>query len=201
MIDCRNFIDLLPLLDSPETFGLHRNAAIAFENSETKYLMDTIISIQPRSGGAGSGKSTDEIVADLSSDLQIKLPRFLSEEGASSITFATDADGTVNSMGTFVSIEMGKFNKMLKQISKSLVELQRAIKGFVIMSAELDSMYQALMFQRVPDLWSNVGYLSQKPLGSWFKDLVSRIEFMENWISEGPPNAFWMSAFFFPQVL
>ena len=201
LIDCRNFIDMLPLLDSPETFGLHRNAAIAFENSETKNLMEAIISIQPRSGGAGGGKSSDDIVADLSSDLQEKLPKLLSDEGASSITFATDADGTVNSMGTFVSIEMGKFNKMLKQISKSLVELQRAIKGFVIMSSELDAMYQALMFQRVPDLWSSVGYLSQKPLGSWFKDLVARIGFMENWIAEGPPKAFWMSAFFFPQVI
>ena len=200
LVDCRNFIDQLPLLDSPETFGLHRNAAIAFENSETKYLMDTIISIQPRSGGAAGGKSSDEIVADLSSDLQSKLPKLLSDEAASSITFAADADGTVNSMGTFVSIEMGKFNKMLTQISRTLTELQRAIKGFVIMSSELDAMYQALMFQRVPDLWSNVGYLSQKPLGSWFKDLIARIEFMDKWISQGPPSAFWMSAFFFPQV-
>lgn len=200
LMDCRNFIDQLPLLDSPETFGLHRNAAIAFENSETKYLVDTIISIQPRSSGGGGGKSSDDLVADLSHDLQSRLPKLLSDEGASSITFAADADGTVNSMGTFVSIEMGKFNKMLKQISRTLSELQRAIKGFVIMSSELDAMYQALLFQRVPDLWSNVGYLSQKPLGSWFKDLVARIEFMEKWILEGPPNAFWMSAFFFPQV-
>ncbi|KAJ1481105.1 dynein heavy chain and region D6 of dynein motor-domain-containing protein [Baffinella frigidus] len=67
------------------------------------------------------------------------------------------------------------------------------------MSAELDKMYQALMFQRVPDLWSNVGYLSLKPLGSWFKDLIQRIEFFDKWITQGPPAAFWMSAFFFPQ--
>ena len=89
---------------------------------------------------------------------------------------------------------------MLKQMARTLSELQRAMKGFVVMSSELDSMYQALMFQRVPDLWSKVGYLSQKPLGSWFKDLILRIEFMDKWISEGPPIAFWMSAFFFPQV-
>jgi len=30
-----------------QVFGLHRNAAVAFDNSETKYLIDTIISIQP----------------------------------------------------------------------------------------------------------------------------------------------------------
>ena len=38
------------------------NAAIAFDNSETKYLVDTIISIQPRSGGSSSGKSADQLV-------------------------------------------------------------------------------------------------------------------------------------------
>jgi dynein heavy chain len=200
LVDCRNFIDQLPLLDSPETFGLHRNAAIAFENSETKYLIDTIISIQPRSGVAGGEKSSDQIVAELSSDLLSRLPKLLTEEGASSITFEADAEGTVNSMGTFVAIEMGKFNKLLSQISKTLAELQRAIKGFVIMSADLDAMYQALMLQRVPDLWSSVGYLSQKPLGSWYKDLIARVDFMEKWIMAGPPDAFWMSAFFFPQV-
>ncbi len=48
MQSVRDYIDQLPLIDSPEIFGLHRNAAIAFENSETRYLMETIISVQPR---------------------------------------------------------------------------------------------------------------------------------------------------------
>jgi len=42
-------------------------------------------------------------------------------------------------------------------------------------------------------MWSNVAYLSLKPLGSWFKDLVARCEFMSSWIGDGPPDAFWMS--------
>ena len=58
---------------------------------------------------------------------------------------------------------------------------------------------QALLLQRVPAMWANVSYLSLKPLGSWFKELVARVEFMATWIREGPPDAFWMSAFFFPQ--
>jgi len=56
MTGIREYIDKLPLSDKPEVFGLHRNAAVAFDNSETKYLIDTIISIQPRSGGSGTGK-------------------------------------------------------------------------------------------------------------------------------------------------
>jgi len=51
----------------------------------------------------------------------------------------------------------------------------------------------------VPAVWTSVSYLSLKPLASWFKDMLARFEFMSNWIANGPPAAFWMSAFFFPQ--
>jgi dynein heavy chain len=199
MADVRAYVDQLPMTDSPEIFGLHRNAAIAFENSETKYLMDTIISSQPRSGGATGGMSVDDVVGNLARDLASKLPNLLTEDGAAAVTFSRDAGGTLNSMGTFLSIEMGKFNKMLKKIKVTLAELQRAIKGLVVMSSDLDEMFTALQFQKVPSLWAKVSYLSLQPLGSWYKDLIARIEFMDKWIKEGPPNAFWMSAFFFPQ--
>jgi dynein heavy chain len=145
------------------------------------------------------GKTTDQVVEELASELASKMPALLTDENAAPITFSKDAEGTLNSLGTFLSIEMGKFNKLLKKMRSSIHELQRAIKGLVVMSAELDRMYQALTLQRVPDAWSNVGYLSLKPLGSWFKDLLARVEFMERWLERGPPDAFWMSAFFFPQ--
>ena len=47
-------------------------------------------------------------------------------------------------------------NKLLRKITASLSELQRAIKGTVVMSKELDSMFQALLLQRVPDMWAKV---------------------------------------------
>jgi len=165
----RDYVDQLPLLDRPEIFGLHRNAAMAFENSETRYLMDTIISLQPRTGGAAGGKSSDEVVADISAELATKMPSTLTDADAAAITFQRDSAGAMNSLGTFLLIEMGKFNKLLKKMHVTLVEVQRAIKGTVVMSADLDAMSQALLFQRVPSAWADAGYLSLKPLGSWFK--------------------------------
>jgi dynein heavy chain len=199
MAGIRQYIDQLPLSDKPEVFGLHRNAAVAFDNSETKYLMDTIISIQPRTGAAGGGKSPDELAAEIASDLASKTPGILTDEHSAPVTFQADDAGAMNSLGTFLQIEMLKFNKLLEKIASSLTELQRAIKGTVVMSKDLDRMFQALLLQRVPDMWAGVSYLSLKPLGSWFKELVARVEFMDSWIKNGPPDAFWMSAFFFPQ--
>ncbi len=39
-----------------------------------------------------------------------------------------------------------------------------------------------------------------KPLASWHTDFKSRMAFLEKWYQE-PPNAYWISAFFFPQGL
>jgi dynein heavy chain len=67
----------------------------------------------------------------------------------------------------------------------SLEELQKAIKGLVVMSSELDSMYLSILNAQVPANWERVAYPSLKPLMSWFRDLLERVEFMELWLTQG----------------
>ncbi len=55
----------------------------------------------------------------------------------------------MNSLGTFLLIEMGKFNKLLKKMNVTLVEVQRAIKGTVVMSADLDAMSQVSIIPKI----------------------------------------------------
>merc|ERR1712078_233907 len=90
---------------------------------------------------------------------------------------------------------------MLSFMKKMLLEMQRAIKGLVVMSAELDAAYANFLFQQVPAKWGEggVGYPSLKPLASWFKDFVERCHFMHTWLTTQPPASFWIPAFFFPQ--
>ncbi len=84
-------------------------------------------------------------------------------------------------------------------LQNSLEQLQKAIKGFVVMSEELEMVYNAFLNSQVPDLWANAAYPSLKPLGSWVKDLVFRCAFLDSWIKHGPPKSFWLSGFYFPQ--
>ena len=81
---------------------------------------------------------------------------------------------------------------------KLLVDIDLAINGFIVMSETLDEMYLKFTNNQVPKSWAKVGYLSLKPLSSWFKDLLIRVEFMRNWLENGNPQCYWFSAFFFP---
>ena len=196
-----DYISTFPLIDRPEIFGLHLNADISCQRKETDDLIDTIISVQPRTAGGGGGKTSDEVVSELADELLEKLPAELKAADAAEATFATLADGSMNPLGIFLSHEMAKFNNLLKTIRSMLAELQRALKGLVVMSAQLDAAYANFLFQQVPAPWgeNGKGYPSLKPLASWFRDLLARVAFMSGWLKGGPPNSFWISAFFFPQ--
>lgn len=51
----RQYIETLPMHDSPEVFGLHENANITYQQQETDNMMNTIVDIQPRIGGGSGG--------------------------------------------------------------------------------------------------------------------------------------------------
>ena len=68
-----------------------------------------------------------------------------------------------------------------------MINLDKAIDGLVVMSSDLEGVFNSLFDNKIPDLWSKVAYPSLKPLGSWIIDLVERLLFMEKWIKEGAP--------------
>ena len=49
------------------------------------------------------------------------------------------------------------------------------------MSSDYDQMYFALQNNQLPNIWRKFSYASLKPLASWYKDLIQRVEFMKNW--------------------
>ena len=84
-------------------------------------------------------------------------------------------------------------------MKKSLLDLKDAIDGLSVMSLELEKMFNNIMIRKVPANWEVHAYPSLKPLASWFKDLISRIEFMASWLKNDQLPSYWVSAFYFPQ--
>ena len=195
----KDYIAQLPEEDSPEVFGLHDNANIAYQKQESMTMVTKVLSIQPRvSGGGGGGLSPDEIVLEKAKAFTEKIPANLDRSEGLKDLFKTQ-NGLLPSLTTVLVQEMEKFNKLLNLMRSSLDELVQAIGGFIVMSETLDAMYLSLTNGVVPANWEKVAYPSLKPLTSWFEDLILRVEFLNNWLTQGSPLAYWISGMFFPQ--
>lgn len=195
----RDYIDELPVNDEPEIFDMHENANLAFQLGETHALIRTILEVQPRLSSSGGGKTPDEIVFELAEQTMARLVDKLDSDEILPELLVLDSKGRTSSMTTVLTQEVDRFNKLLAVIKESLKELQKAIKGLVVMSLELDLVYNSFINNQVPEMWANAAYPSLKPLASWIHDLVLRIDFIKNWMVHGPPKSFWLSGFFFPQ--
>lgn len=92
---------------------------------------------------------------------------------------------------------MERYNSLLVSVRRSCVELQRGIKGLVVMSADLDLIFDALYNAKVPSAWLKT-YPSLKPLGPWTRDLLQRIEQLATWVEDIYPRVYWLSGFTYP---
>lgn len=149
----RNYIEDLPLNDPPEIFGLHENANITYQRAESNRTIETILSIQPRLATAAGGMTPDEIVLEKAKDFLDNLPELLDQNEGLKDLFIKDSQGLIPSLSTVLVQEMEKFNNMLTTMKKSLVEIDLAIKGFIVMSETLDSMYLSILNNQVPKNW------------------------------------------------
>ncbi|XP_059176449.1 dynein axonemal heavy chain 6-like [Physella acuta] len=195
----KTYVESLPIIDEPEIFGLHENANIAFQMNETHALIGTILEVQPRVSGDDTGMSNDDIAFDLAENILERLMDKLDIDEADPQMFVTDVKGRLNSLTVVLSQETDRFNRLLLVIKNSLHQLKKAIKGFVVMSEELETVYNSFLNNQVPSVWARAAYPSLKSLGSWVKDLILRCHFIYNWIKLGQPKSFWLSGFFFPQ--
>ena len=195
----KSFINNFPDLEDPEVFGMHPNANITFEMTESMIAITTILSIQPRDVAGGAGKTPDEVVDALATELESKIPLTIKKEQEDKPQRVGAQPTYIDSLSVCLSQEVDRFNRLLNVMRKTLAELKKAIKGEVVMSLELDKMYQSLFNNQVPQLWQKVSYPSLKNLASWFDDLIKRVAFFSLWLNKGKPRGYWLPAFFFPQ--
>ncbi|KAJ8968033.1 hypothetical protein NQ317_017170 [Molorchus minor] len=192
---CLAYVRSLPLNPQPEVFGLHENADISKDNQETNTLLHGVLLTQTQITAGGGGDDSQEMVIDLANDILGKIPDtfdILDVSKKYPVMYN-------NSMNTVLRQELIRFNKLIDVIKHTLRDMIKAVKGLVVMSSQLEDTCTALVVGKVPGAWAAKSYPSLKPLGSYVNDLITRLNFFQNWIDEGAPNIFWLSGFYFTQ--
>eukprot|EP00746_Dinoflagellata_sp_MGD_P128313 gnl/MRDRNA2_/MRDRNA2_62704_c0_seq1.p1 gnl/MRDRNA2_/MRDRNA2_62704_c0~~gnl/MRDRNA2_/MRDRNA2_62704_c0_seq1.p1 ORF type:complete len:2643 (+),score=576.00 gnl/MRDRNA2_/MRDRNA2_62704_c0_seq1:1172-7930(+) len=190
-----DFIGKLPLTSPPGAFGFHENSNLTKEQNETYTMMgELLLTVGASTGGGGS--SPDEVVGEVAADVLNRVPP------PWNVPKVQEKYPTMyeESMNTVIIQELNRFNKLIAICHSSLKDMRKAIKGLLLMSAELEAAFNSIFDGKTPAMWLAKSYPSLKPLGSYVNDLVERLKFFQKWIDHGAPVLYWFSGIFFTQA-
>ena len=142
--------------------------------------------MQPR-GGGGGGVSSEEIIAKTAADIQSKIPAEFDVSVLRKKMSAANANGVPSPIEVVLMQELDRWNDLNNYMRRSLRDLQRALKGELGMSADLDSIGQALLNGTLPPQWAKLTSSTRKGLSNWISMWVKRQDQYKTWVDEGEP--------------
>ena len=102
------------------------------------------------------------------------------------------------SLNQVLTQEMLRYNRLTTIVRNSLINVIKAIDGTIVMSSDLEKVYNSLSIGKVPPMWMSKSYPSMKPAAAYVEDFFARLNMLQSWYEAGtPPSAFWLPGFFF----
>ena len=139
-------------------------------------------------------KSREDIVLELIATLNDTIPKPFDW-----LTVKRKYDGAERSPLTVVLLqELSRYNALLTLIQQSMADLVKGIRGLLLITPELESMFESLYHSAVPTAWHF--YPSLKPLGSWARDLSLRVAQLRRWHDDEMPKVFWLGGLMHPKA-
>jgi dynein heavy chain len=187
----REYVTGLPTFDKPDVFGQHGNADIASQIRESGKMLQSLLMLQPQIT-TGGGETSEAKVYNVCSDILKKIPDNMDYEA----TYKS-VKHDMSPLNVVLLQEMSRYNELLDKIRLSLVNLQKAVKGIIVLTSDLEESFTAIFEGRVPAAWGKT-FPSLKGLAAWTRDLIQRIEYFSDWSKSGEPKVHWLAAFTFP---
>jgi dynein heavy chain len=190
--------------DSPQQFGLHPNAEIGYLTNWTMTIFDTILIM----GGGGSKAGSDGSAA-----VKEKM-KYFSEQLPESFFMLDILDMATpllenDPSGPYVMVavqECQRMNGLTQEIRRSLIELEKGMKGQLNMSVPMEDLMSAFQINQWPGrnpfstcAWESKAWPSMKNLMSEFADMLQRIAQLQTWAKDlVTPFSVWVAGLFNP---
>jgi len=198
-------VESLPLTNPPSVFGLHPNAEIGYYTIASKRMWKDLISLQPRTAASGQGMSREYQIGNVAADIKSKVPMQSIDVGTYDLMIVRqklldrNGGGSPTPCQVVLLQELERWNKLAIRMVSTLLDLQRALKGEIGMSDELDSLGDSLYNGFLPEPWRKLAPATEKSLGSWMVHFTRRHEQYEDWIQNSEPAVIWLSGLHIPE--
>lgn len=189
--------------DSPNMFGLHANAEIGYLTNWTSSIFGCIMSLG--GGGASGGGGSASAVKDSMDYFMKTLP-----DAFVMLAIMEVAEPLMKEeAGPFVVVaiqECQRMNGLTNEIRRSLIELEKGMKGQLNMSQSMEDLITAIGINQWPGRnpfalckWEAKAWPSMKSLLSEFADMMLRIKQLETWSTDLiTPFSVWLPGLFNP---
>jgi len=187
---------------------LHTNADLTYRLKDASEMLTTIMETQPKDSGSSTGKSVDDIVKELASDLLSKMPPdFVEEVFRAHIVKLrgppkVEDKGFAAPLNIFLFQELQRLQNIINIVRTNLHNVASAIDGTVVMTTDLLEDLNSIYDSRVPKRWTydasgaEISWLLPN-MGGWFTGLLDRYAQLNTWLENGrrEMRSYWITGF------
>jgi dynein heavy chain len=189
----REYMDTQTPPETPMLYGLHANAEIGFQTASANKLFHTINELQPKTAGGSGTNPEDEVQAKLD-DVMGNLPDL---HPLGDISERLDEDRTPQQHVFYQECE--RTNALRQVLYDTLYDLDLGLKGALSMSDAMQNLYNAVLLDQVDPVWTAASFMSMRPMGSWFSNMLERNAQLTEWVGElATPKVAALNLFFNP---
>jgi len=188
-----HILQTFPAEDPPEVFGQHLNAEISTQIADTNLLLGSILLMRPGTSGVGVHTGEDEVLKIAEDVLEKEaIPELIDMEG---VRFRLRSESSP--LNYVLNQEAHKYNSLIHTVTTSLIDLVKCLKGEIVMTNNMEDIYNSIYDNKVPQAWL-YAYPSLKAFGIWLRDFKDRVIFFSQWVKQGVPSLYTLSAFTSP---
>ena len=198
-----------PNTSSPAVLGLHCNAEIEYYTAAAKDLWANLLLLQPRRAVAAvsssGGPSRESGLAAVAEALRAKIPLESADVGSFDLArvrvqlLAQTRSAELTPCQVVLMQELERWNALVCRMFLTLSDLLRGLRGEIGMSAELETLSEALANGVLPAAWRRLAPSTQKSLGSWMAHFARRHAQYATWIERGEPSVVWLAGLHVPE--